>query len=130
MNFLFDGNNFRGYLSESELIAKAYANDWAAAITSLVLAEENESYLLEKSDLIKTEGFEDNLKLYLKEGQQWIRSKYGFNSRWSMNQYVKLFYDKFFDLHPELNSLSYKWNINFVFLPLELVKECYHLQRI
>ena len=47
MNFLFDGNNFRGYLSESELIAKAYANDWAAAITSLVLAEENESYLLE-----------------------------------------------------------------------------------
>ncbi len=103
MNFLFDGSNFRGYLSESELIAKAYANDWSAAITSLVFAEENESYLLEKSDLIKTEGFEDNLKLYLKEGEQWIRRKYGFNSRWSMNQYVKLFYDNFFDLHPELN---------------------------
>jgi GT2 family glycosyltransferase len=32
MNFLFDGSNFRGYLAESELIAKAYANDWAAAI--------------------------------------------------------------------------------------------------
>ena len=28
MNFLFDGSNFRGYGSENELIAKAYANDW------------------------------------------------------------------------------------------------------
>ena len=56
-NFLFDGSNFRGYLSESELIAKAYANDWSA-ITTRVFAEENQSYLLEKSDLIKTEGFE------------------------------------------------------------------------
>ena len=34
--FLFDGNNFRGYGSESELIAKAYANDWGAAITTRV----------------------------------------------------------------------------------------------
>ena len=48
MNFIFDGTNFRGYLSESELIAKGYANDWAAAITSSVFVEENESYLLEK----------------------------------------------------------------------------------
>ena len=35
---LFDGNNFRGYGSEHEPIAKAYANDWAAAITSEVWA--------------------------------------------------------------------------------------------
>ncbi len=34
LNFLFDGNNFRGYFSESELIAKAYANNWAASITT------------------------------------------------------------------------------------------------
>ena len=33
-NFVFDGSNFRGYHSESELVAKAYANNWAAAITS------------------------------------------------------------------------------------------------
>jgi hypothetical protein len=101
MNFLFDGTNFRGYLCESELIAKAYANDWAAAITSKVFAEENESYLLQKSDLIKTETYTENLRLYIAEGKQWIRRKYGFNSRWSMQQYVKSFYDKFFDFHPE-----------------------------
>lgn len=101
MNFLFDGNNFRGYLSESELIAKAYANDWAAAITSEVWAGENESYLINHSDLIKTEDYQENLRLYIFEGKEWLRNKYGFNSRWSMQQYVKFFYDRFFEFHPE-----------------------------
>ena len=47
----------RGYLTESEIIAKAYANDWAAGITTKVFAEENETYLIEKSDLIRTDDF-------------------------------------------------------------------------
>ena len=102
--FLFDGTNFRGYGTESELIAKAYANDWAAAITTRVLAEENESHLLNKADLIKTEGQTENLRLYVEEGQAWMRRKYGFNSRWSMQQYVKSFYDKFFAFHPEYQT--------------------------
>jgi hypothetical protein len=104
MNFLFDGENFRGYLSESELIAKAYANDWAAAITSVVWAGENESYLINQADLIKTEDYQENLRLYVSEGKDWLRNKYGFNSRWSMQQYVKSFYDKFFEFHPEYSA--------------------------
>jgi len=104
MGFVFDGNNFRGYGSESELIAKAYANDWAAAITSEVWAGENESHLIDKADLIKTEGYEENLKLYVEEGRRWMRNKYGFNSRWSMQLHVKNFYDRFFDFHPEFKS--------------------------
>ncbi len=99
--FLFDGSNFRGYGAESEIIAKAYANDWAAAITASVWAGENESYLIEKSDLIKTEAYDENVKLYVEEGLSWMRRKYGFNSHWSMQQYVKSFYDKFFEFHPE-----------------------------
>ena len=104
MNFIFDGSNFRGYLSESELIGKAYINDWAAAITNEVYAEENETYLLEKSDLIRTEKYDENIKLYLEEGRQWIKSKYGFSSHWSMHQYTKSLYDQFFNLHPELKK--------------------------
>lgn len=104
MNFLFDGTNFRGYGTESELIAKGYANDWAAAITSEVWVDENETYLLNQSDLIKTENFEDNMRLYVEEGRAWMRRKYGFNSRWSMQMYVKFFYDKFFEFHPEYNQ--------------------------
>ena len=67
LNFIFDGNNFRGYLTESEIIAKAYANNWAAAITTKVFAEENESYLIDKSDLIRTEDFFENRELYLED---------------------------------------------------------------
>ena len=101
MNFLFDGDNFRGYLSESEIIAKAYANDWAAAITTRVISEEDDSYLLNKNKLIKTEPYDENLRLYVDEGLNWIKKKYGFNSRWQMMQYSKLFYDKFFEYNPE-----------------------------
>ena len=101
MNFLFDGNNFRGYLQESEIIAKTYANDWAAAITTKVYAEEDESYLLDKNKLIKTESYEQNLKLYVDEGLKWIKKKYGFNNRWQMMQYSQLFYNKFFEYYPK-----------------------------
>lgn len=103
-SFLFDGSNFRGYGSEHELIAKAYVNDWAAAITCNVWAGENESYLLDHADQIKTEGYEENLNLYLEEGREWMRKKYGFNSHWAMQQYVKYFYDKFFEFHPEYSQ--------------------------
>jgi hypothetical protein len=106
MDFLFDGANFRGYGSEHELIAKAYANDWSAAVTSEVWASENESHLLDHADQIKTEGHEENLKLYVTEGRRWMRKKYGFNSHWSMQQYVKSFYDKFFEFHPEYSKFK------------------------
>ena len=104
INFLFDGNNFRGYCSESELIAKAYANDWSAAITSKVWAGENETYLLNHYDLIKTETYSENLRLYVEEGKKWMLNKYGFNSKWSMHLYTKSFYDAFFKFHPEFIS--------------------------
>jgi len=104
MNFLFDGDNFRGYLSESETIARAYANDWAAAITTEVIAEEDESFLLNINQLIKTESYEENLKLYIDEGLKWIKRKYGFNSKWQMVQYSRLFYEKFFEYFPEEKS--------------------------
>lgn len=106
MSFVFDGTNFRGYGSESELVAKAYANDWAAAITTEFFVGENESYLLTQADLIKTEKYEVNFKLYLEEGRSWMRNKYGFNSHWSMQQYVKSFYDRFFEFHPEYGSFQ------------------------
>lgn len=101
MNTLYDGSNFRGYGAETELIAKGYANDWATAITTAVWSEENESHLLNRADLIKTDSYDMNLKLYVEEGQRWMRKKYGFNSRWTMQLYAKFFYDNFFEINPE-----------------------------
>ena len=114
MDFLFDCDNFRGYLFESQLIAKSYANDWAAAITTQVFSEHNESYLLDKSQLIKTETYEENIELYVAEGLKWIKKKYGFNNRWQMMQYSKLFYEKFFEYFPEekLNKIQESYASN------------------
>lgn len=102
LNLLYDGTNFRGYGLEMELVAKGYANDWATAITTKVWVNENEEHLQTKADLIKTETYEENLNLYLDEGRKWMRRKYGFNSRWTMQMYAKFFYDKFFEFYPEL----------------------------
>ena len=72
----------------------------------MVFAEEDESYLSDKSDLIKTESFEENIQLYIEEGLIWIKSKYGFNSKWQMMEYSRLFYDKFFEYHPERKKIK------------------------
>ena len=104
INLLFDGNNFRGWGLETELIAKGYANNWASAITDEVLIDENNSLLLEKSDLIKTEKFDENLKLYVNEGKQWMRNKYGFKSKWDMIFYAKSFYNDFFKKNKDLTK--------------------------
>ena len=101
-NFLFDGSNFRGYLTDMELVAKAYMNDWAVAVTTKVMAEENDTYLLNISDIIKTETYDENMKLYLNEGIEWAKNKYGFQSKWDFVRYAKLYYDDFFRMNPEL----------------------------
>lgn len=106
MNFFFDGNNFRGYYADLEVIAKAYANDWAAAITTDVWQIENDSHLRSKSDLMKTDPYDVNLKRVFAEGKLWLRRKYGFNSRWSMQSYAKFFYEEFFKHYPEFNSFN------------------------
>ena len=64
-----------------ELVAKAYMNDWAVAVTTKVMAEENDTYLLNISDIIKTETYDENMKLYLNEGIEWAKNKYGFQSK-------------------------------------------------
>ena len=106
LNFLYDGNNFRGYFSDLEVSIKGYSNDWASAITNKVWAEENESHLLTKADLIKTETYDNNLKKLFKEGCEWIHSKYGFKSRWRMLMYAKFLYEQFFTFYPEFEKFK------------------------
>ena len=106
-NFFFDGKNFRGFGMESEIILKAYKKDMAAAITSDVWIEENEGHLLKKSNLIKTEPYNENLKLYIDEGLRWMKKKYKFNSRWDMHLHIKKYYDFFF----KKNKILMKYKI-------------------
>ena len=105
MNFLFDGNNFRGYGIESELIMKAYVNDYAAAITSEIFIREWK-LSIEYVRSYKTETYDENLNFNIKEGLNWMHKKYGFKNKWSMQMFVKTFYDKFFENNKKL--IEYK----------------------
>jgi hypothetical protein len=68
------------------------------------MISENENYLIKRSNLIKTEPYDLNMQLYIKEGLYWMKEKYGFKSKWSMQMYVKTFYDKFFEINPTLEK--------------------------
>jgi len=102
MDFVFDGENFRGYGTEIELISKGYINDWATGITNAVWAFENEEHLQRNADSIKTETYEENVRLFIEEGLNWIHKKYGFNNFWAFNMYAKVMYEDFFVQFPEL----------------------------
>lgn len=104
MNFIYDGSNFRGYEADVELIVKGYANDWATGITTRVSVEENETHLKTKADLMKTDTYDYNHQMLFSEGKKWLRIKYGFNSRWTMQMYAKFFYEKFFEYYPEFQQ--------------------------
>lgn len=103
-NFLFDGKNFRGYGLESEMIMKAYSNNWSAAITKKILFDEDENLLIKNFDKIKTENYGLNTSLFISEGFKWMKKKYGFDSKWSMQMFVKNFYDSFFENNRNLNK--------------------------
>jgi hypothetical protein len=106
VDLLFDGNNFRGYCVDLETVVKGYANDWATGITTKVYLNHDDSILRNKSDLMKTDCFDINKSKYYEEGLAWLRKKYGFNSRWSMQLYSKFFYENFFKNNPQL--IKYK----------------------
>jgi len=103
-DFWLDGTNFRGFLGETEIIAKGYANDWASAITTEIFVGENELILSAFYEYIDTEKPEFNDDLYVNEGLAWVRRKYGFSSRWRMNDYAKSMYENFFRYNTELGA--------------------------
>ena len=37
-----------------------------------------------------------------------MKQKYGFDSKWSMSMYSKLFYDKFFEYYPNIINTKYE----------------------
>lgn len=98
---LFDGNNFRGYMSESEMCLKAYANGWSVALSRESLVWEDESWLRDSHDLMRTEPLEEHLELFYEEGRLWLKRKYGFANSWQLIETVKFFYERFLEMYPD-----------------------------
>lgn len=105
VEYLYDGTNFRGYGCDIEMIGKAYANDFGAAITARATFREDAKLTDQRAGEMRTDPQAINRPRMYEEGLRWMRRKYGFNSRWSMTTYVKAFYNQFFENHPEYQSL-------------------------
>ncbi len=105
LNYLFDGTNFRGYDTDIELVAKAYANDFAAGITKRASFREDKDLTDRMASAMRTEPQRLNRPAMYDEGRRWLRRKYGFNSRWNMVTYAKTFYDQFFEHNPDYRHL-------------------------
>lgn len=102
----FDSDNFRGFLTSLELAFRAYANGKCVGITKHLVLRENESYLIEKADLMKTDPVEDNLRLFVDEGEAWLRTKYRVNDSWDFAQIVRLLFRQFLDENPASRSIA------------------------
>jgi hypothetical protein len=104
INLLYDGTNFRGYCADLELVIKGYVNEYATALTKSITFSENTDLLRDQADLIKTDPFDLNQRRVFEEGREWMRRKYGFVDRAQMQLYAKMFYDRFFEMHPQLEG--------------------------
>jgi GT2 family glycosyltransferase len=102
----FDESNFRGYLTSLELAFRAYINGFSVGITSSLVVFENETHLLERSDLIRTEPIGENQKLLLEEGLNWLHRKYQIQDAWDFAQLVRLTYDQFLKENPDLSAIT------------------------
>jgi len=102
MNLLYDGDNFRGHYADTEVVIKGYANGYATALTTKAIFREKTDLLRNYSDLMKTEPYGVNERLIFDEGREWMRRKYGFTTRLQMQEYAKMFYNRFFEMNPQL----------------------------
>jgi hypothetical protein len=101
-SLLFDGSNFRSYGTDTELIIKGYINDYATALSTACSLSEDPELLKTRADLIQTDPYDVNARKVFDEGFQWMRRKYGFTTRLQFQEYARLWYDRFFVLHPWL----------------------------
>lgn len=102
----FDEDNFRGYLTSAELAFRAYANGFAVGLTKALIVRENESYLLEKSELLRTETMDENARLLVEEGLHWLRKKYRVKHPWSFELLAGFCFENFISENPNLGHLA------------------------
>lgn len=103
---LFDNHNFRSYLSFKEIALRIYGNDKSIGIYKSFLIEEREEYLLNFAELMKTESYSLNKELLIKEGEIWLRQKYGLFDRWSFETILRLIFDEFLLRNPDYKEIA------------------------
>jgi len=102
----FDDSNFRGYMTSLDIAFRSYSNGFCVGLTKNLVLRENETYLMEKSELMKTEPMDENNRLFLEEGVSWLKSKYRIEDPWDFAQLVRLSFHQFMLENPEHQKLA------------------------
>lgn len=105
MNYFYDGTNFYGYDADTELIIKAYHNDYAVAVTSEIMFATRP----DEQQGLNTTGVEGGAmlqRLIFEEGLAWMHKKYGFSGKWEMREWGKTEYNNFMNRHPEYQQFG------------------------
>ena len=101
----YDGTNFRGYDTDTEIILRAYQNDWFYAVTKKTKHLENHELTTNNYEEMKTEKYSEHKKLMWDEGMVWLKKKYGFDGKHQMRQLAYSNYLNFFKNNPNLQHL-------------------------
>lgn len=105
--FLFDWNNFRGYLNFIEFALRTYTNDFCILATTLLMINQNDDHLINNSQLIGTEPKDENLNLLVAEGIDWLRGKYGFEDRWALEWITRQAFESFLECNQQYKDLNF-----------------------
>lgn len=106
MGYFYDGTNFRGYDTDTELILKAYQGDWFFGVTDLVKHYEISDLTEKNYKVMKTQEFSLHKDLMFNEGLEWLQAKYGFENKHRMRSLVNAHYSDFFNKHENLRWLT------------------------
>tara|TARA_A100001011_G_scaffold399324_1_gene507446 strand:- start:1751 stop:2578 length:828 start_codon:yes stop_codon:yes gene_type:complete len=102
MGYLYDGENFRCYDADTEILVKCYNNNFFPAVTSKVFMTED-SFLTDRNvDVMKTERRELHRKLMWDEGMAWLKKKYGFDGKIPMRNLLNNSCANFFKRNQDL----------------------------
>ena len=105
--YLYDGENFRCYGADTEIMMKMYQKDWFFAITSKTSMQEDYELTNKNYKRMKTDSHDLHRKLMWEGGLRWISKKFNCNNKHEFNNILVQEYNKFFDRHPELLSIKY-----------------------
>lgn len=105
MNYLYDGNNFRGYYDDIEVIVRAYQANFASAITSNATFREAEELTLQHAKAMKTDEQALSRQMMYEEGVVWMKEKYGF-TKGQFKEWAQKEYESFMRRNPEYQSLG------------------------
>ena len=105
MGYLYDGENFRCYDADTEILVKCYQYGYFPAITSKVYISEDELLTDRNFEKMKTENRDTHKKLMWDEGMAWLKRKYNFNGKQEMRSLLHHSRYNFFKSNPELGDM-------------------------